>query len=201
MSDIFKQVLKILDSNGYTHLDESSLSTIIRKINRPDVSAISIFSPFRKEHSQEQNESSYQEVKQEITDNGWGYIQLEGGWKEKEGIVKEKSFFIEVPLTQEQSLWKFSMKKCQQYNQDGFIFYSNVKPFGVYSKRGHTIFTFKGSTEGTFKHKISFSDVEEMYSSLRFGSHAGRKFIFESLEQPDASTSIGALIRKNWMNE
>ena len=212
----FKRMLNILQTEIV--LNEANLSSIIRKINKNDT-AIAIISPFRKENTNEENEIYYEELKYEISLNGWGYLQLEGGWLENQGkhdeaMVKEKSVFIETE--EDESLFNFCKKMARKYNQDAFLFKSNDKPFGAYTRTGKVDFLFKGEQEHksginkVFKNKeetsikmnkINFSDIESMYSRLRFGNHSEIKFIFENISMRNASSACDAYKRKIWLQE
>lgn len=201
-------------------LNEANLSSIIRKINKDD-NAIAILSPFRKENTDEENEIYYEELKYSISEHGWGYLQLNGGWREdkntsRERMVHEKSVFIDVELEEEKELFRFCKFITRRYNQDAFLFKSPNKPFGAYKKNGKEDFLFKGKQEHVsgdnvvFRNKpetslsynkINLKDIEDMYSSLRYGSHKGIKFIFESIEIRNASSLIDAYSRKLWLEK
>ena len=210
--DNFQRVLNILQDKPI--LTEANLSSIIRKINKDD-NVIAIITPFRKELPSRENEDNFTKIKGEVSSHKWGFLQLNGGWMEnKVNMVHEKSIFIEVNSEYEDSLFSFCKETAKKYNQDGFIFKSKTKPFGVYLKNGSVDFTFKGKQEhqsGTNKvfknkqetttslNKINFRDIEEMYSALRFGTKANIKFIFESIEIRDATSMIDSYKRKDWL--
>lgn len=201
-------------------LNEANLASIVRKINRDD-NAIAILSPFRKENTDEENESYYEELKYAISDHGWGYLQMNGGWREDkntshERMVHEKSVFIEVELEEEKDLFRFCKRETKRYNQDAFLFKSPNRPFGAYKKTGKEDFIFKGKQEHVsgdnkiFKNKpetsllinkINLKDIEDMYSSLRYGTHKGIKFIFESIEIRNANSMVDAYSRKLWLEK
>jgi len=144
---------------------------------------------------------------------------MDGGWVEdkdtsSERMVHEKSVFIESYPDEEEELFEWCEDIATKYNQDAFLFKSEKRPFGVYRKDGVLDFYFEGEQlhasgeniiftnrpETNIKfNRINFKDIEEMYSALRFGNHAGIKFVFESINTRNASGVIDAYSRKNWL--
>ena len=70
-------------------IEESSLSRVMHHVNHTP--KMGILSPHRQEHSDEENERRFSELKKHVRKLGHGYVEMRGGYKEEGGFVKEKS--------------------------------------------------------------------------------------------------------------
>ena len=75
-------------------IDESSLSRVMHHVNHTP--KMGILSPHRQEHSDEENERRFSELKKHVRKLGHGYVEMRGGYKEEGGFVKEKSLMMKI---------------------------------------------------------------------------------------------------------
>lgn len=98
---------------------ESSLSRVWQHINNNDT--FGIISAFRVEYDWDKNMSLHNNLKKEIKDMGYGFVELYGGYtylddNNEEVSVKEKSFFIP------KIVFKDISYLGDKYNQETIIF-------------------------------------------------------------------------------
>jgi len=161
------------------HLDESSLSRVWQHVENPK-RAFGVISASRHEYSKEENRERHEELRGRIRELGYGYIELDGGYREKSGrdsyvIVQEPSFFI--PNVKYRDLISLG----QELEQDSVI-YKGLGEFRVVSTRppvGETLVNFSQG-KGYWNIDLAKEAVKEFFSSLVKGSHKGRKFVFKA---------------------
>ena len=157
------------------YITESSLSRIMQHIQSPK--PFGVISPFRADNSAKENEDAYNELKNDVRKLGYGYIPLQGGYKEESGFVKEKSLFIPgisrkeiIDLGKKYGQYSVLYKEGNDFSEIG-----TNKNAGI----GKKLMSFK-----TTGKNISVDDVGDMFteffSKLVKGSHAGKKFLFVS---------------------
>jgi hypothetical protein len=168
---------------------EMKLSRVLTKINK-DNNAICVISAFRNE-TQEKNIQRNTELAKFVRSENFGFVYVDGGWIENAGTEQEKevtevSLFIETTEQNEERLFSFAVNMAKKFNQDAFVFKSPKHPFGLYNKEGGLDVTFD---------KVKFNDFKEYFSKIKFGSHSNRKYVFEGLRIPDATSYGSAIMR------
>ena len=154
-------------------LSESSISRIMHHVSSD--STFGVLSPFRKDNTKKENDVSYSELKKDVRDMKYGYIEMIGGYKEEKGFVNEKSLFI--PNIKKNEIILLG----QKYNQDSILFKDKTGFFMIgtnnYTGIGTVLVKFK--TQGK---NVKVDDVgdafTEFFSRLLKGSHRGKKFLF-----------------------
>lgn len=123
------------------------------------------------------------ELAKEIKSEGFGYRFLDGFWvyttkAGKELKVKEDSIMIIAQPDDEDRLFRFLTQKAWHYKQEAFIFKKANGETAVYDMAGSK--AKQGYTFNSMKMDIKDGT---MFSALKKGSHAGRKFVFESYDR------------------
>jgi len=153
---------------------ESSLSRIWQHIQDPSRS-FGVVSAFRGEYGRRENEQRHDELKDQVRELGYGYIELEGGYKEESGFVEELSLFI--PEIRRNDLIELG----SYYDQYSVIY----KDRNVFEEIGTSEVAGVGRIIRNFKKEAEDKNIsmnpeiiEEFFSALLKGSHRGRKFVF-----------------------
>lgn len=159
---------------GFQHVYESSLSRIWKHIEGNK--GFGVISPYRSDYSVKENEQRYRDLKSEIRSLGYGFIEMEGGFKEESGWVLEKSLF--VPNIKRDDLVELG----QKYEQFSVI-YKDAKEFveiGTNDFAGIGVIQHNFIKQGWNKNMNFDSELtQQFFSSLAKGSHRGRKFLFQ----------------------
>lgn len=186
------------------NLNESSLSRIWKHVENDDM-AFGVVSAFRQEDrngnpiSPKDNLKRHRELVGLVRGQGYGYIQLEGGYEEKAtgkaGV--ELALFIPVPLANADKLKGHILKWGKKYDQDTVIYKDN-KEFVLYGTNSDTgfgraveRFTAKAGRSNLTLSKDIISDY--LYSSLTKGSHKGTRYLFTMKEALEPLSWSGAL--------
>jgi gamma-glutamylcyclotransferase (GGCT)/AIG2-like uncharacterized protein YtfP len=145
-------------------------------------SVFGIISAFRAENSKEENEKLSSELLKKIR-NKYGYIMLKGGFVESGTEVIEDSLLI--PKISRDEIIKLGI----DYNQYSII-HKDRESFAEIS-------TNDESGIGKILNKFSIDERDNLiftkellknyFSSLMYGPHAGRKFLFKLQERESAS--------------
>lgn len=155
-------------------IEESSLSRVWQHIEEGERS-FGIVSTFRGDRSLEENLELYAKLKERVRDMGLGYIELDGGYKEEGGWVKEKSLFI--PKIDKQDLMDLGIEHDQYSviykDDDEFVEIGTNDNAGIGDIKRN--FIKSGWDENL---TINSPETKEFFSSLVKGSHRGEKFLF-----------------------
>ncbi len=166
--------LRKIISENLKLLSETKLSRIWRFIEE-DKYSFGVISAFRGEYNKEDNIQRHLELKSFLRQNGYGYIELKGGFKEEGGFVEELSLFI--PKIPKKLLIDLGIK----YDQYSVIYKDATEFVEIGTNQNSGIgniirkFKIKSSDKNIVLDKDS---VEDFFSSLMKGSHRGRKFLF-----------------------
>lgn len=164
--------------NEHIKLEESTLSRIYTHITKGNRS-FGILSPFRGDLPSAENEQRYKELKKIVRTLGYGFIEMQGGFKEEDGFTLEKSLFI--PNIKKKEITDLGIK-YDQYS----VIYKDSDEF-------IEIGTNKNAGIGRTKNKFQFRDrdslelaqevMKDFFSKLIKGSHRGKKFLFKLQEK------------------
>ncbi len=156
-------------------IKEASLSRIWQLVEN-DKYSFAIVSAYRRDFDPKENASRHFQLKSDII-NGkkYGFIELRGGYVEtsKDG---EK-----VPVTEESMLIngikkEDAIKLGNKYQQEAVLF-KDANGFELLDSSGGVIASFKKSS-GRDNITLAKAALEQFFSSLKKGSHAGKKFAF-----------------------
>ncbi len=167
-------------------LDESSFSRVWTHI-RQDKRSFGVISPFRspaerglpKKENDKTNEDNYTELKNAVRTLGYGYIELQGGFKSESGFNLEKSLFI--PNIKRKEAIELG-KKYDQYS----VLYKNAQEFVEIGTNKHS---GVGRVKNRFEYKeeknlvLAQDAMRDFFSKLIKGSHRGQKFLFKLQEK------------------
>lgn len=157
------------------YLKESSLSRIWTFVEK-DKYSFGILSAFRDDYDKKGNMERHKQLKKEVRDRGYGYIEMDGAYPEGGKTAKEKSLFI--PNISKKDIIDLGI----QYEQDS-VMYKDAKGF-VYI--GTNEYTGVGKVLSTFAHKSGRGNIvkglDDLFSALTKGSDKGKKFLFQMKE-------------------
>ena len=177
--------LKDLISNGkkVQTIVETKLGRIWKFITDSN-SRFGIISASRGEYSVEENKKRTSKLASEIRSLGYGYIMLKGGFVEENGNeVVEISFFVpDITLKELLNLGK----KYEQYSvlfKDGDSF----QEIGTNPNSGIGKVLNKFSTKQNDSLTFDKDLIKNYYSSLIYGPHSKRKFLFKLQEREIAN--------------
>jgi hypothetical protein len=162
------------------HLVESSLSRVMHHVNKTP--KFGLISPHRQEHSPEENEKRFSDLKNHVRKLGHGYIEMRGGYKEEGGFVKEKSLLI--PNIERKHMMGLG-KKYDQHSvihkeKDDFsLLGTNTSPGNSHGKV-HANFNHGGKSISVDNRGNQFQDL---FSKLHKGSHRDKKFLLKMKEE------------------
>ena len=164
--------------NFREYLKESSLSRIWQFIEA-DKYSFGVMSAFRMENTSPENLQLHKELKIQIREMGYGYIELKGGFTEDGVFTSETSLFI--PKINKKQMLELG----KQYNQFSVI-HKDRTGFYEYAPTGKALSKFK---HGSGKDNLDFAKelLKSYFSSLKKGSHKGKKFLFKMEEKETAS--------------
>ena len=168
-------VLKNLAKNrNKEELEESSLSRIWQHVT-DDNRSFAMISASRGKFSDDGNLARHEALKNIVRIYGYGFVETQGGYREGEDggeIVEEPSLFVpEIPLNDAVELGQFFSQDTVLYKDSDFFGYvGSSQVEGV----GSVVMNFKKDVD----HVLDLTNVEEFFSALVKGSHAGRRFVF-----------------------
>lgn len=177
----------------WDHLLESSLGRIWQYTTDPNLS-FAIISPYLTDGpgklTEPENRARVPEIIRDIRDEGYGYVILNGYWKnDKDEQIRERSFLIPTKKNPE-DLLQFVETLRKKYSQTAFTWKQadDDNIYGVFAN-------------GKVKYgKYRPDKIGDNYSQIVKGSHAGRNFVFESLynrvDSQGARALQSALFRK-----
>lgn len=163
--------------NYKQYLTEVKLSRVFNHFTNPDI-PVGVITTFRKDKPVEDGLRDNKILAQKLRSAGYGYVWVDGAWKETDEEtgekvdVEEDSILVVGNENDNGKLYKLLLDKTKEYNQDGFMF----KPEG-------TTEVFIVDKNGT-KDKIADGEdgfkldkFEYGYTTLR-GGGAGKVFSF-----------------------
>ena len=175
------QLKKLISNSKRKIVTETKLGKVWKYISDKN-SSFGIVSAFSAENSREENERLSSELLQEIRQK-YGYIMLKGGFVEKGKEVIEESFFI--PKITRDDLIQLG-KKYNQYS----VIYKDAEAFveiGTNSDSGVGKILNRFSVNEKDNLVFNKELIKNYFSSLMYGPHAGRKFLFKLKERESAS--------------
>jgi len=182
-----------------TYIKESSLSRIWQHIE-DDKYSFSVISAYRKSLPKKVNGLNHIELKKICLEQGVGYIEMRGGYKEEEGFTSEKSLFI-TGISKKKAVdigMKFEQYSVIYKDNREFIEIGTNKNSGI----GKTINTFRFKS-GKDNLLLAKKVIKDFFSQLLKGSHRGKKFAFilQELEENSFNRSAyGKNIPLKWIN-
>ncbi len=170
-----------------THLKETTLSRVFRHFQNKKI-PVGIITAFRNEFTHNQNEQRNKVLAGNITNAGYGYVYVDGHWKEKSNggkvDVKEDSILI-IGRENDNGKLKGLLKKwIREYNQDAALF----KDEGTTS----IVLLKQSGTTKTISNSFSLKKLEIGYTKLR--GRGGRSFSFD--EEREGLGWLGQMIEK-----
>lgn len=159
-------------------LEESSLSRIWQHVT-DEGRSFAVISSGRGDYSWDENVARLDVMKVIARKWGYGFIETIGGYKEEEGgveTVEEPSLFIpEISIDE-------AVRIGGYFRQESII-YKDSDFFGMI---GSSSFQGEGTIIQNFKKDVDdvldLTNVEDFFSALVKGSHAGKKFVFRPKE-------------------
>jgi len=164
--------------NFKEYLKESSLSRIWKFIE-DDKYSFGVVSAFRTENSGAENKQLHKNLKIQVREMGYGFIEMKGGWVEEGMFSSEESLFI--PKINKKQMLELG----KEYDQFSVI-YKDKSGFYEYSPYGKVLSKFKHG-KGAENLELAKELLKSFFSSLKRGSHKGRKFLFKMEEKEPAS--------------
>ena len=164
-------------------LQEIKLARVHKHFKTKDY-PVGTITAFRGDATRQQNVSNNKKLAQSLRSAGYGYVFVDGGWKETQDDgsvldVQEDSILVIGQQNDQNKLYNLLLKKAKEYNQDGFLF----KPEGSISI--FIVDKFGKSTEISSSFRLD--RFEYGYTQLR-GGGKGRVFSFH--EERDAPSWI-----------
>lgn len=180
--------------NKQQQLQEIKLSRVLRHF-KTDEYPVGTITAFRGDTPRAQNVSNNKKLAESLRSAGYGYVFVDGGWKETQNDgsvidVKEDSILVIGRPNDNGKLRALLLSKAKEYNQDGFLF----KPEG-----STKIFIVdKSGRETQISNSFRLDRFEYGYTQLR-GGGKGRVFSFH--EERDGSSWISTRLSfKDFIN-
>lgn len=156
-----------------TYLQETKLSRVYKHFSSEEY-PVGIITAFRDEKTLKQNLANNEDLARELKANGYGYVYVDGGWKEKQADgklvdVEEDSILVIGNSKDDKKLFKLLLKNAIQYNQDGFLFKPEGE-LGIY-------LVDKDGNKDKISNEFKLDKFEYGYTKLR-GGGAGKVFSF-----------------------
>jgi len=169
---------KSLKENG--GIIESSLSIVWKYIENNEETC-GIVSAYRENLKEEENDKRYSQLKQTARNSGYVYVEIRGGYKEKErGFVRVKALFVlRIKKNGIINLGKKYEQNSVVYKDDkAFIM------FGINKSTGESkiLLDLKKAPD---KNNIDIARklINKFFSELLTGSHKEKKFAFNLQEK------------------
>ncbi|NIU01654.1 MAG: DUF3293 domain-containing protein, partial [Nitrosopumilaceae archaeon] len=114
----------------------------------------------------------HKQLKKEVRNMGYGFIEMEGAYPEGGKTAREKSLFI--PNIKRQEIIDLGVK----YDQDSVMFKDNTEFVYI----GTNEYTGIGKVTASFDYKSGKKNIvkglDDLFSALTKGPHKGKKFLF-----------------------
>ena len=174
-----------------TQLNEAKLGRVWKMITDSRYSFV-IMSAYRGNYTPEENKTRHNKLRTFFRDNGYGYVELRAGYSEKDPDTKEilpmtyeDSLLISSSPSNSQKLKKLALTIAQSLEQDTIIF-KDATEFSLIGTNDSTGVDDVIMSFSTAENSNINTDAEELFkeyfSSMKKGSHKGRKFIFNLKE-------------------
>jgi hypothetical protein len=157
-----------------TYIAESSLSRVWQQVE-DNKRSFAVVSASRGEYSNEENEERHVELKVLIRKMGYGFIEMKGSYRERNGFVSEKSLFIPSIKRKE------AIELGKRFEQEG-VLYKDDKEFVEIDPSNGNIKSEFIKSSGKDNLKLSKEFVENFFSRLIKGSHMNKKFAFNKFQ-------------------
>jgi len=169
---------KNLEENG--GIIENSLSIVWKYIEN-DEKTCGIVSAYRANLKEEENDNRYNQLKQAVRNSGYVYIEIRGGYKEKErGFIRVKALF--VLRIKKNGIINLGKK----YEQDSVLYKDDkaIIMFGINKSTGEDKILL-GLKKTADKNNIDLAKelINKFFSELLIGSHKEKKFVFNLQEK------------------
>ena len=170
---------KYIEFNGFKRLIESSLSRLESHAEK----GFFIISAFRGEKSENENNNRQNNLMSDLKNKGLGFIELWSKWEETNDITKVKE------IKSESSLF-VPYRDIYTWNQFYDIGISLLKKYDqeaiVYKEPGDNVMILD-AYKNEIKNTGNFNPdkIGKNYSTIKYGNHAGRNFIFEGITKPN----------------
>ena len=163
--------MKKFDEYMKQNLFESSLAKVYQKVSYNKIS-FGVVSSYRKKNNDIENKKLYKELKKNIREKGYGYIELTGGFEEEDGRVEEKSLIIHDIKKDE------LIELGNKYEQESVIFKDPNIFVEIDCRTSKPIRKFKNTLS------LDVDILEDYFSRLLKGSHSEKsfKFILEEID-------------------
>lgn len=164
-------------------LQEIKLSRVLKHFKSSEY-PVGTITAFRGDTPREKNIINNKKLAESLRNAGYGYVFVDGGWKETQDDgtvidVQEDSILVIGQPNDNNKLYNLLLKKAKEYNQDGFLF----KP-----EDSTSIFIVdKFGKSSQISSSFKLDRFEYGYTQLR-GAGKGRVFSFH--EERNASSWI-----------
>lgn len=205
MSNKVNSILEGLDdSRSFWGVDSKEAYGMSWKINESGLSRIKrhsengffTVSAFRDKYTFKENVARHNQMKNDIKSKGLGFIELLGGWVERDETtgedreVEEFSLFVPYkPGFDKKEFAKFARELSDKYEQEGYILCDpDEKEITLYDRGDITKGdSYREIKKGPFK----VSQMADYYSKLKKGGQKNIKYVFEGVRVP--SNHISAM--------
>jgi hypothetical protein len=174
--EIDEKIVK--EYNGRKILLESSLN----KIKQHTDNSFFIISAFRGEYDYNKNLQRHDNLKKDLIKEKLGFIEMYGKWIENKDTPNEKlqeevSLFVPYNpnAMSNDEFVDYGIDLMFKYDQDAIVIKEQSKEILIVDQDQNIIFDIG------FFHA---DKIAEVYSTLKYGKHAGRNFIFEGCRVP-----------------
>lgn len=173
-----KEIIKRLEI-----ISESSLSRVWQHVEKD--TQFGVLSASRSENTKVENDLNHLNLKKQVRELGYGYIEMKGGFVEtlddgNKLEVEENSLFI--PKISKNEIMKLGTDYDQDTilfrDSDGFYEIGTSKRMGI----GKIISKFK-SSNGRENLDFTIELLKRLFSSLKKGSHKDKKFLFKKVSE------------------
>ena len=181
-------------------INESGLS----RIKRHSENGFFTISAFRDKYTFKENVARHKQMKNDIKSKGLGFIELLGGWVERDEETGEdravEEFSLFVPYKSgfdKKEFAKFARELSDKYEQEGYIYCDpDDKEITLYDRGDITKGgSYKASRKGPFK----VDKMAEYYSKLRKGGQKNIKYAFEGVRVPSGHISAMAMSSEGYI--
>lgn len=143
-------------------LEESNLSRIFSHYQNTPFLVISAERPQKDNETEEQakkrNKNNTLSLKNDIRSYGFGFIPVDGGWKEDGQVSYEASFFVPMSKGNFEDFFKIAIDLCNKYEQYAVLVSDGQGNIAYYDKSGNKDMEFKGGV--SFNQNTIDSNIE-----------------------------------------
>lgn len=143
-------------------LEETNLSRIYSHYQNTPFLVISAERPQKDDETEEQarqrNKRNTLSLKNDIRSYGFGFIPVDGGWKEDGQVSYEASFFVPMSKGNFDDFFKIATDLCSKYEQYAVLVSNGQGDIAYYDKNGNKDMEFKGGM--SFNQNTINSNIE-----------------------------------------